>query len=148
MNVYVEEFSYYDAWVKNNGTMNFRNCDLTIHSNNQQSNAYTIGYESSSTVGHFINNGTVDMTNSGLTVKDRFTQLYNGDGAVWKIDNTTSAITKTILFAYAEILPVSESQIASPNNAYNSVNMDCGSAFYIRSSDVHIEYVGHEGDRA
>ena len=148
MNVYVEEFSYYDAWVKNNGTMNFRNCDLTIHSNNQQSNAYTIGYESSSTVGHFINNGTVDMTNSGLTVKDRFTQLYNGDGAVWKIDNTTSAIKKTILFDYAEILPVSESQIASPNNAYNYVNMECGSAFYIRNSDVDIEYVGHEGDRA
>ena len=148
MNVYVEEFSYYDAWVKNNGTMNFRNCDLTIHSNNQQSNAYTIGYESSSTVGHFINNGTVDMTNSGLTVKDRFTQLYNGDGAVWKIDNTTSAIKKTILFDYAEILPVSESQIASPNNAYNYVNLECGSAFYIRNSDVDIEYVGHEGDRA
>lgn len=148
MNVYVEEFSFYDSWVKNNGTMNFRNCDLTIHSNNQQSNAYTIGYESSSTVGHFINNGTVDMTNSGLTVKDRFTQLYNGDGAVWKIDNTTSAIKKTILFDYAEILPVSESQIASPNNAYNYVNMECGSAFYIRNSDVDIEYVGHEGDRA
>ena len=88
------------------------------------------------------------MTNSGLTVKDRFTQLYNGDGAVWKIDNTTSAIKKTILFDYAEILPVSESQIASPNNAYNYVNMECGSAFYIRNSDVDIEYVGHEGDRA
>ncbi|MCQ2608865.1 MAG: hypothetical protein MJ197_09295 [Bacteroidales bacterium] len=91
-------------------------------------------------VGHIINYGAVNMTNSSLSVEGRFTQLKNATGAIWMIDNTMSANNKSVVFDKAEFRTTS--------NDYQYVSLDCGSTFYVKHSDLTFYYGGMEDDNA
>ncbi len=91
-------------------------------------------------VGHIINYGAVNMTNSSLSVEGRFTQLKNATGAIWSIDNTMAANNKSVVFDKAEF--------RTERTDYQYVSLECGSTFYVKHSDLTFWYGGMEDDNA
>ena len=132
LNIYAEDFYVADSWVYNNAnaSMNFNNTNMTIYDPNTNDGN---DYAHNGNAGHVINAGKVSMVNSGLTVHGRFAQLKNIAGASWVIDNSSSAVQRTILFEAAELY----------HGANDFVSLECGSSFQVKNSDVRVEYVGN-----
>lgn len=123
----------YGAFVNNyfEGTWNMYNSALQVSSSDGSSNSKS---------GHVVNYGNINMTNSSLYVSGRFTDVKNEDGAVWIIDNTMSANNKSVVFDNVEF--------RVNNNSNQYVSMECGSAFYVKHSDMTIWYGGMEDNDA
>lgn len=133
-NTYSKSFAIdYGAFVNNysNGTWNMYNSALQVSSSDGSSNVKS---------GHIVNYGNINMTNSSLYVSGRFTDVKNEDGAVWIIDNTMSANNKSVVFDNVEF--------RVNNNSNQYVSMECGSAFYVKHSDMTIWYGGMEDNDA
>ena len=133
VNIMASKFELSDAWFvnKSNAQTNFVNSDFSIICKTGANNHYNNG-----NAGHFINCGSVFMENSGLTVKGRFAQLQNVNGANWIIDNRLSAYRGVIKFDDMEFY----------HEAENYVSMECGSSFIVRKSDVELLYKGYVAD--
>lgn len=133
-NTYSKTFAIdYGAFVNNysEGTWNMYNSALQVSSSDGSSNSKS---------GHVVNYGNINMTNSSLYVSGRFTDVKNEDGAVWIIDNTMSANNKSVVFDNVEF--------RVNNNSNQYVSMECGSAFYVKHSDMTIWYGGMEDNDA
>ncbi len=108
--------------------------DLSIYAEGEGNKVYYGEYQEQY-FGHFLNYGAVKMVNGALYMKGISAQLMNANGAVWKIDNSGDP-SKEITFECVDFR-------SGASGAY--VDLQCGSAFYAKNSDVILHYYTDDG---
>lgn len=138
-----------DSWITNNGRINLTNTDLSMSSKNSGQSVDKLlenldddptAWIKSQAHSCFWNYGSVVMTNGSLDVIDgsdgtNTVHILNADNAVWLIDNTTASGVKHVIFDGCEL------SHEGKNIAY--VDMQCGSSFVVKNSDVQLLYKGN-----
>ncbi len=138
-----------DSWITNNGRINLTNTDLSMSSKNSRQSVDKLlenldddptAWIKSQAHSCFWNYGSVVMTNGSLDVIDgsdgtNTVHILNADNAVWLIDNTTASGVKHVIFDGCEL------SHEGKNIAY--VDMQCGSSFVVKNSDVQLLYKGN-----
>lgn len=147
VNIYNSTVVLTDSWITNRGRFNMTNSDLTLTSKSLQGidgllkNFTDNDSEWMKSQGHtcFWNMGTVVMKNGSLDVNDDggapVVHMQNASNAVWLIDNSISSGVKHVTFDGCEL------NHGGKNIAY--VDMQCGSSFVVKNSDVQFLYKGN-----
>lgn len=147
VNIYNSTMVLTDSWITNNkgALFNLVNTDMKITSGSNQGvdalkNNLKDGENWWKQQPHscFWNYGNVVMTNGSLDVTDDggawVAHVTNANGANWLIDNTNASGVKHVTFDGCELSHDGE------GIAY--VDMQCGSTFAVKNSDVQILYKG------
>ena len=147
VNIYNSTLVLTDSWITNNkgALFNLVNTDMKITSgSNQAVSSLLQNFDSGECWmkqqphSCFWNYGNVTMTNGNLDVTDDggawVAHVTNANGANWLIDNTNASGVKHVTFDGCEL--------SHDGEGIAFVDMQCGSTFAVKNSDVQILYKG------